>query len=94
MHYEIQEILNTISDINEGLFDEKESINSPMLVFEGNECYGIIKYFVCNIEIILYNSEWSEVEFNEETNEYEPLKEVLIREFEKEKDKLNRVIIK
>jgi len=93
MHYTIQEILNTISDINEELFDENNPNNSAMLIFEGNEYYGIIRYCSENIEIVLYNSEWSEVEFNEETDEYEPLKEVLIREFEKEKMKVYKTVL-
>jgi len=87
MPYTIQEILDTIVDINKELFNEENPNETPMLVFEGNEYFGNIKYYTGTLEIILYNSEWSSIDFNEELNEYEPLKEYLIREFEKEKFK-------
>jgi len=90
MHYTVQEILDTIEELNENVFNKYPSNDSFVLVFTGNENYSSIYLIGLHCEILLYQSEISEVDFNEDLNEWEPLKEFLIRTFNEFKNNLNK----
>jgi len=86
----MQNLKKMVGELNQSLFeidDEYESCNSFVYSTCG-DCESILFG-----DTLLWNSEDDYREFNEETNEYEDLKEFVIKEFNKYIDKLQNLSI-